>query len=291
MQLSPYIPHPYASLVPKMQEFFPQAVYESALKQFNRIEDTLFERITYESDGLNITGALATPKEVPTDGLPIIIFCRGGYSNYGILTPPVMLRMFHRFTQRGYIVVGSNYRGNDGSDGRDDFGGDDVHDVVALRQQLDHIKHWDGKNVFLFGWSRGGMMAYRALQEGLQANAAASIAGIANIELLAKDSPHLEERILKNLSFADGHEESIAAEYAHRSATNWAETLTTPLLLLHGTNDVDVPHSHSVALAEALQQHGQPHQLTLFEDGDHTLKKHKKETDDAVVSWFKQHIQ
>jgi dipeptidyl aminopeptidase/acylaminoacyl peptidase len=36
--------------------------------------------------------------------------------------------------------------------------------------ELDYV---DPENVFLFGWSRGGMMAYHALKRGMKANAIA----------------------------------------------------------------------------------------------------------------------
>ena len=46
-----------------------------------------------------------------------------------------------------YVVVGSHYRGNKGSEGKEEFGGSDVNDVINL------IPFFEGcQMVFAFLW-------------------------------------------------------------------------------------------------------------------------------------------
>jgi acetyl esterase/lipase len=44
-----------------------------------------------------------------------------------------------------------------------------------------------------------------------------------------------------------------------------------PIMLIHGTNDTDVPYEESVAMAEQLTQHGVAHELILVPEGGHGL--------------------
>ncbi len=44
-----------------------------------------------------------------------------------------------------------------------------------------------------------------------------------------------------------------------------------PILMIHGTNDTDVPYEESVGMAEQLAQHEVPHELILVPEGGHGL--------------------
>ncbi|MCZ6671487.1 MAG: prolyl oligopeptidase family serine peptidase [Verrucomicrobia bacterium] len=41
-----------------------------------------------------------------------------------------------------------------------------------------------------------------------------------------------------------------------------------PTLMIHGTNDTDVPDEQSVMMAEQFEQHGVPHKLISIENGE-----------------------
>ena len=43
----------------------------------------------------------------------------------------------------GYVVVASQYRGNDGGEGREEFGGADVNDVLNLLPVLEQVTSAD----------------------------------------------------------------------------------------------------------------------------------------------------
>lgn len=64
----------------------------------------------------------------------------------------------------GYVVVASQYRGNDGGEGIEQFGGDDVNDVLNLIPVLNQLPKADTSRVGIEGGSRGGMMTYLAMK-------------------------------------------------------------------------------------------------------------------------------
>lgn len=60
-----------------------------------------------------------------------MIFNRGGNRERSKLTP-WMADGFYEFVSREFVVIASQYRGVDGGEGSDEYGGGDVHDVLNL---------------------------------------------------------------------------------------------------------------------------------------------------------------
>src|SRR5690606_9642680 len=88
-------------------------------------------------------------------GYPALIYCRGGIGSVG----RVRARWVDAFASRGYVCFAPCYRGNEGGEGRDEFGGverEDVHAAVRLLQALPFI---DRSRISLFGFSRGSINA------------------------------------------------------------------------------------------------------------------------------------
>ena len=83
--------------------------------------------ICYQSDDCRVMGYAACPAD-PDAPLPCLIYNRGGNREFGYLRPEAVCR----FAVRGYVVLGSQYRGNCGGTGREEFGGADVNDVIRL---------------------------------------------------------------------------------------------------------------------------------------------------------------
>ena len=95
------------------------------------------EEITYLSDGLRIKGYVLTPAEAGKH--PCIIFNRGGNPTLDSLTRESMIRgRMARLASAGYFIAASHYRQGGGSEGKDEYGGNDVHDVLNLIPLLEH---------------------------------------------------------------------------------------------------------------------------------------------------------
>jgi dipeptidyl aminopeptidase/acylaminoacyl peptidase len=96
----------------------------------SELKQTNFYRITYLSDGLKVTGFLAEPKE--KGKYPCIIANRGGNRAFAQWDTLRMALYLGRMSTWGYVVIASQYRGNDGGEGQEEFGGKDVNDVLNL---------------------------------------------------------------------------------------------------------------------------------------------------------------
>src|SRR3954470_13937080 len=82
------------------------------------------QRIKYLSDGLKVVGYIWKPKNATGKKLPLIIYNRGGNREFAKLAP-WMQYGFYDFVSNGFVVIGSQYRGNDGGEGHEEFGGAD----------------------------------------------------------------------------------------------------------------------------------------------------------------------
>lgn len=244
--------------------------------------------ITYLSGGLRVKGYLLAPKD--GDALPAVIFNRGGNREFGAWTDERVARVLAPIASWGYVVVASQYRGNGGGEGREEFGGLDVDDVLNLIPLLGSLPRVDEARLGMVGWSRGGMMTYLALARTDRIAAAAIGAGVADAFAAVAERPELEQLVFSEL--VPGWEEEREAALEARSAIRWPERLhgQTPILLLHGTADWRVSPLQALRMATALYEVKHPFRLVVLEGGDHGLTEHSEEVDRVLRDWLDRYV-
>jgi len=253
------------------------------------VDNSIVEKITYLSDGLKVKGYAAYPKEKNKE-YPCIIWCRGGFGNAGAIDSFNAQGIFGQLASWGYVVFASQYRGNYGGEGEDEFGGRDVNDVlnlIPLAEEFPMAK----KDIWgIEGWSRGGMMTYLALTKTNVFKAAIVTGAVANLRCNAGESVFMNkfyEKILGKFG-----SESFDKKCKARSIINSVDKIckTTNLLIMHGTADKRVLPHDSIDVANNLLKLGYPFRLLLMENGDHFLKNHRKEVDRQRKEWFGKYL-
>ncbi|HYR09864.1 MAG TPA: prolyl oligopeptidase family serine peptidase [Longimicrobium sp.] len=244
------------------------------------------ERLTYWSDGLRVVAILVRPATVDGVRLPLVVFNHGSTAERGALPERVLLWQA-RLVDRGYVVIAPQYRGGGGGEGRDEFGGADVADVLNVLPLAASLGFVDMRNAFMHGHSRGGMMTYLAVKAGAPVRAAAVTAGVADLAARTRFTPWVADSVDRVLM--PDYDRRAAEHYHARSAVNWPERLTVPLLIMHGTADERVPASSALALAQRLQDLGLPYELVMLAGGTHDLTAHRTEMDARIVAWFDSH--
>jgi dipeptidyl aminopeptidase/acylaminoacyl peptidase len=265
-------------LLPTREEFERRRAYEG------------FEcaRLTYLSDGLKVTGYLWKPKDTAGKKLPLIVFNRGGNRDFGQLSPWEQ-EGFYSYVSQGFVVIASQYRGVDGGEGREEFGGAEVHDVLNLLPLAKSLGYVDMSNVFVLGESRGGMETYLALKNGMPVNAAAVVSGEADLAAGSKDRPEMIYQVYRQIipDFAKRGPELLR----ERSVVAWPEKINTPILILHGTADWRTdPQNQALAVAGKLQALHKTYELILYAGDSHGLPFHWRERDQRIVDWFKRYL-
>lgn len=237
--------------------------------------------MTYWSDNLRICGFLGRPKgNIPR---PAILYNRGGSRKTGILSGPELVP----YVEAGYIVAASQYRGNAGSEGNDEFGGSDVNDVLNLLALLLTFDTVDKERVAMVGISRGGMMSYIALKQLSLRNiepikAAATVGGISEVGQWLEDC-----KVMLPLctSLIGSSPDESPVPYQLRSAVYWPELIAPPLLLQHGEADGKVSLQQSQHLFHLLSNKGKNVKIITYPGDDHALTANHGGLY-AILNWF-----
>lgn len=278
---------PYDSTIVATGHFYSHEAYEAVRTS----ADYDLLRLVYLSDGLPVVAHLVRPAGTDADlKQPVIIFLRGGYVVGDQM--PVLAPFYHALAAEGFVVLAPQLRGSAGAPGHDEMGGADVADVTRLPDVLRELPGVDLRNVFLLGESRGGIMAYRAIQDGMKVRAAVTYGAITDLEryldALSAESPERVQGLIHTVwPDFDSRGPDILRS---RSALEWADVLDVPLMIMHGGADNDVSPTHSLDLARALTKLGREYGLIVFAGDGHTLPGHERERNGHAIEWFRDHM-
>jgi dipeptidyl aminopeptidase/acylaminoacyl peptidase len=264
------------------RRFYSKDEYEGA-KNNTTIECL---RIQYVSDGLKVVGYIVKPRTVQGRRYPIIIYNRGGFLETGKIDAWNLLD-FYRLASSDFVVVASQYRGNDGGEGREEVGGADVDDVMNLWPLAATLPYVDMQNVFMYGLSRGGMMTFLALKRGARVNAAAVLGAVYDVEAFGRRAPGIVERATRLIPDFASRGTAVLKE---RSAMNWPDQINVPLLMIHGGKDQEVPASEALAFASKLSDLSKTYQLIVYADDIHEAANNGADRDAKIIAWFKRYL-
>lgn len=263
--------------------FVDRAGYERAA------HDTAFElrEVWYASGGLRVPAFVYRPREAGSARRPVVVYNRGSYL-VGRDLGYKLLPMFHRLARAGFVVVAPLYRGSLGAEGKDELGGGDLVDLMNVTALLAELPYADTRYVFLYGESRGGVMAFMAARDGFQAKAVATFGAFTDLDAYIRSAgPQLEALSRQIWPDIETRRDEIMRR---RSAVSWPEKLRVPVLLMHGGADKSVDPSHSSKLAERVRAAGGVCELVVFDGDNHVLRANQEERDRRAVEWFRRHM-
>lgn len=215
------------------------------------------------------------PDFYPSEGEkpPLIVHIHGGPTGHkdNSFSPQVQF-----WTSRGFGYLDVNHRGSTGN-GRNfrnalnsNWGVLDVEDTCSLAQSLAQEGIVDGKRMIVTGGSAGGFTTLNCLAFASLFSAGISLYGIADLELLARDTHKFESKMLEQLV---GPYPQLKDVYQKRSALYHIDSIDTPLLLLQGIEDTIVPPNQSEKMYTGLLEKGVPIAYVLFENEGHGFRR------------------
>jgi len=250
------------------------------------LNETVVNKIIYSSDGLDVNGYSAYPlnAEKTNRKYPLIIWNRGGSRKDGMIDEFLAKGIFGEMASWGYVVLASQYRRED------EFGGNDVNDILNLFPVAENIIFCDAKNIGMEGWSRGGMMTYRVLSLTDKVKCAVIISGLADLFRSEESNDELAN-VYFNLFGTEDEGEYISRK-KKRSAVQFADKINkdSKILLIHGKEDDKVSHKDSVDMFKLLEENGVYSELKLIENGDHYLRKNRREISEIRKKWFDRYL-
>ncbi len=209
----------------------------------------------------------------PEGGLPpFVAFVHGGpTAQAGVGLDPAVAY----YTSRGIGVVDIDYGGSTGYGRayrerlRGQWGVVDVADVVTVMTGLAEAGVADAARLAIEGGSAGGWTVLSALTSTDVFACGVSRYGVADAVALATDTHDFEAHYMDGLI---GAYPEAADRYAARAPINHVETLTTPVLLLQGSDDRVVPPAQSQAFRDALAARGIRHAYIEFPGEGHGFR-------------------
>jgi dipeptidyl aminopeptidase/acylaminoacyl peptidase len=227
------------------------------------------------ADGLAIHAQLFLPADLKTgERRPAAIFFHGGSQRQMLLGWHYMeyysnaYAMNQYLASKGFVVLSVNYRSgigyglnfrealNYGADGASEF-----NDVMGAGMYLISRSDVDGRRIGCWGGSYGGYLTALAL-------ARASKLFAAGVDMHGVHDWNLE---LPNFvpSYDPREHAEIARKAFESSPISSVETWHSPVLLIHGDDDRNVPFAETVQLVEALRRLKVDFEEIVFPDEIH----------------------
>ncbi len=204
---------------------------------------------------------------------PLVVHSHGGPTSAVV---PVYNLEFQYWTSRGFALVDVNYRGSTGY-GREyrdmlrgEWGVADVDDCVNAARHLIDEGLADPEHVAITGGSAGGFTTLLALTKKDFFRAGASHFGVGDLESFRNETHKFESRYLETLV---GPYPERADLYRERSAVNFADHLSCPIILFQGLDDRVVPPDQSEEFVAACKAKKLPYAYIAFEGEQHGFRR------------------
>jgi dienelactone hydrolase len=270
-------------------------------------------RVSYLSEGLKIYALLTVPNgEKPATGWPVILF------NHGFI-PPDVYRTTERYVayvdslaRNGYIVLRSDYRGHDQSEGeaRGAYGAPDYTvDVMNAVASMEKYPDADPKRIGMWGHSMGGYITLRSMVITDTIKAGVIWAGVvgpypnlfqrptatptpegATPEPTTTATPSFNRRWRAELIALYGTPEENPEFWDSISSPTFVSDISGPIQLHHGTADASVPLAASEYLNQAMQDADQAVELYVYEGDDHNLAQSFSLAMQRTIEFFDKYV-
>ncbi|MEU4443285.1 prolyl oligopeptidase family serine peptidase [Actinosynnema sp. NPDC050801] len=254
------------------------------------------ERFAYRaSDGLALEGLLLLPPgRTRADGpFPLVTLIHGGpYDRYADRLALGWYPSGQWLATAGHAVFLPNPRGSEGrghgfaSAVAGAVGLEEWDDVVAGIDLLVADGVADPGRLGIGGWSHGGFVAAWAVARTRRFRAALVGAGISDWGMLAATGEH--GAFESALAGSVGWEGVGPHPHDRLSPLSHAAHIRTPVLILHGAHDTNVPVSQAEALHRALRRFEVEHEYVRYPRENHSIRErgHQLDVLRRTRAWF-----
>jgi dipeptidyl aminopeptidase/acylaminoacyl peptidase len=217
------------------------------------------ERISWPSkDRKQIVGLLYKPKNTKAGTkLPLVVWVHGGPEGQDDYRADGWAQFL---AQAGYLVLEPNYRGSSGYGEAfrnlnvEDSNGGEVDDVAAGAQYLVSQGLADPARLAIGGGSHGGTMtAYMVVHYPELFAAAIELYGVVDRDLFVqRTNPDSSIRWMMKMGGSPSEKPDV---YKRANVLQQVDKVQTPLLVMHGEDDPQVPPANSTEFVKALRAH------------------------------------
>ncbi|HLY02373.1 MAG TPA: S9 family peptidase [Candidatus Cybelea sp.] len=249
--------------------------------------------LRWASGGFSVQGWLVYPLDYdPTRRYPMVTVIHGGPSAQTV--PTFANRDVSALCSQGYFVFMPNPRGSFGQGEAftraniKDFGYGDWRDDLAGVDVAVKAAPIDSNRLGLMGWSYGGYMAMWAETQTARFKAIVAGAGIVNWQ-----SYYGQNKIDQwMIPFFGASVYQDPAVYAKSSPITFIEQSKTPVLILQGELDEEVPAPQAFEFWHAMETLGVPTKLIVYAGEGHGPQKIADQIDilTQALQWFHKYL-
>jgi dipeptidyl aminopeptidase/acylaminoacyl peptidase len=223
---------------------------------------------------------------------PMVTIIHGGPSAESL--PGFANRYIAALSSRGYFVFEPNPRGSFGQGEAftraniKDFGYGDWRDDLRGIDTAIAAAPIDGKRLGLFGWSYGGYMGMWAETQTTRLKAIVAGAGIVNWQSYYGQND-IDQWMIPFFGASVYDDPQV---YAKSSPITFIKRSQTPVLVLQGERDEEVPAPQAFEFWHAMETLHVPAQLVVYADEGHAIMKlpHQIDILTRTIAWFQHYL-
>lgn len=261
--------------------------------EFGKMESWSFTA----QDGTEVDGYMCLPPQFdPSKKYPLIVYYYGGTSPtnasfYHLYSPQV-------FASRGYVVYTLNPSGTTGYGQEYSARHVNAWGKRTADEIIEGVKKFcaahqfvNDKKIGCLGASYGGFMTQYLLTKTDIFAAAMSHAGISNVTSYWGEG--FWGYSYNSVAAAKSYPWSDPELYTKQGSLFNADKIHTPLLLLHGTVDTNVPIGESIQLFNALRVLGREVEFITVQDENHVISGYDSKLvwHNTIMAWFAKWLQ
>ncbi len=249
--------------------------------------------LQWKNEGFDVQGWLVYPLRYDRKHrYPMITIVHGGPGAESL--PDFGNRYVAALSSHGYFVFEPNPRGSFGQGERftraniKDFGYGDWRDDLSGVDAAERSAPIDPRALGLFGWSYGGYMGMWAETQTTRFKAIVAGAGIVNWQSYYGQNDI--DRWMIPFFGASVYDDPQV--YAKSSPITFIKHSKTPVLILQGERDEEVPAPQAFEFYHAMQELRVPSQLVVYADEGHGPRKPANQIDilTRTVNWFAKYL-
>ena len=262
--------------------------------------------VSYLSDGLKLYSLMNIPSsKMPNGGYPVIVISHGFIEPKDYSTINSYKSITDYFSEKGYLVLKPDYRGNGNSETQDTALLRLAYpvDVLNLIVSLKNIPQANSNLIYLYGHSMGGEITLKVLEiagkdpETLAKIKAAVIwAPVTDLtDWFSKSHvPWLQETKNNKDYYVStfkvmGTPEENPMLWQSVSPINYLSDIQTPIQINHGISDGTVLYRTSIELYNNLISLNKTAELQLYPNNDHNLLQSWDKAAANSLSFFKKY--
>ncbi len=245
------------------------------------------EPVSYKStDGTDIVALVYKPASAGP--WPAIVF---NAEEWGVGDRPSEVPV--SLWDQGYLVLVPELRGTGSSGGRCELAGGEVDDVIRGIDYLQGQGWIAGGKVGLFGQGEGATVDMLVAERDPRIQAVVEEGGLTDVSAIFRpglDTANTTVTYMQSLakSATGGTPEGVPAEYARRSPAAFYQSLSAPMLMIHGDADIIVPMDQVEGMYGALRAAGRRVELKTYAGQPNGLSDPATRGDalNAMANWF-----